>query len=460
MSIRIITGHVLEVLRGVAAESVHTVVTSPPYYGLRDYGIEPQVWGEAGCEHEWIEHERGLNNRHAVALARGDEGTEKGGTANHRDFRLKTDFCLRCGAWRGSLGLEPTLGLYLDHMTEVMRAVRRVLRKDGTVWMNVGDSYCGSPPGNKPGWSTSGLHGAATSAKYQETLGRSVQTVAGKLNSGLKPKDLMLVPARLAIRLQEDGWWVRSDIIWAKRAPMPESVTDRPTSAHEHVLLLSKSAKYFYDAEAVKEDFADERNGNPGVYSKTSARSKGATQDRQDLGFLNKGGGWNADGAASGRNLRNVWLLGPEPFPEAHFATYPTEIPRRAILAGTSAKGVCAKCGAPWERVTATEKTRPGVTGGATPYDSKRPDGMTLRAGGFGGGSSETLGWRPTCGCDAGDPIPATCLDPFLGSGTTALVADRLGRDCIGIELNEAYAAMARKRISSDAGMFAELAAE
>ena len=214
MTVRIMVGHVLDQLALLPDESVHCVVTSPPYYGLRDYGIEPQVWG---------------------------------------------------GAWRGSLGLEPTLALYLDHMTAVFREVRGVMRKDATCWLNMGDSYCAAQGGRQAAIGELPKDGktrfASNKAKAREDVdvtgwahGAHGKRVTLPANSGLKPKDLMLIPSRLAIRLQDDGWWVRSDIAWCKKAPMPESCTDRPTSAWEHVFLLTKSARYFYDAEAVKEE--------------------------------------------------------------------------------------------------------------------------------------------------------------------------------------------------------------
>ncbi len=403
MTTRIMVGHVLERLRELPAESVHCVVTSPPYYGLRDYGIEPQMWGgDPDCKHEFnIEEVAAYSSKgnwqqaaNGTQLVTGKVQTRHAGDLNSArekaDSKIERGFCRHCSAWRGSLGLEPTLALYLDHMVEICREIRRVLRKDGTFWLNLGDSYAGS-------WGAQGRGGqmADRSIVSARQIGNHPQSKSrtGSIKAaGLKPKDLMLIPSRLAIRLCDDGWWVRSDIAWCKRAPMPESVTDRPTTAWEHVFLLTKSARYFYDAEAVKENFADERMGNPGTYSKTSARSKGATQERKDLGFLNNGGGWNADGMASGRNMRNFWLLGPEPFPEAHFATFPTEIPRRAILAGS----------------------KPGDT----------------------------------------------ILDPFFGPGTTGLVADQLQRHCIGIELKPEYAELARRRIEGDSTLFAQVAAD
>ena len=339
MAVRIITGHVLERLAGLPAESVHCVVTSPPYYGLRDYGIEPQVWGgAAGCEHEWVTER--IPARHS------DDGIG-GKSTQAQSQRLPTErgFCRRCGAWRGSLGLEPTLALYLDHMVEVMRAVRRVLRADGTCWLNVGDSYSND---GKWGGSSGGKHVPALHGKTG--VGRMKQT------TGLKPKDLMLVPARLAIRLQDDGWWVRSDIAWCKRAPMPESCTDRPTSAWEHVFLLTKSARYFYDAEAEKEECEPAEGGRARAALRGESPYAGADYKDYHEGRT----GRHQSYQPPYRNLRNFWLLGPEPFPEAHFATFPTEIPRRAILAGTSAKGCCPKCAAGWVRVV---KKRTSLSG-------------------------------------------------------------------------------------------------
>jgi DNA modification methylase len=391
VSVRIIQAHVLDGLAQLADESVHCVVTSPPYYGLRSYGIPPQTWSNG---------------------------------------------------WVGDLGLEPNLGQYLDHMVEVCREIRRVLRSDGTFWLNIGSSYAND---GKWGGHTGGKH---VKALHDTPIGRN------KKYTGFKPKDEMLIPARLAICLQQDGWWVRSEITWAKRAPMPESVTDRPTSATEKVFLLTRSPRYYYDAEAVKEPSeypGDERHlrtDNTIEYARPDNGSRART----------------AKPTAANRNLRNWWLLGPEPFAAAHFATFPTEIPRRAILAGTSERGCCPKCSAPWGRVVDKRYNNPGnrTTNGPRSLARRHETaGFPVRLE----SEVETIGWRPTCRCNLDidadlDCVPATVLDPFLGAGTTALVADRLGRNCIGIELSDSYVAMARRRIESDAGMFAQVAAE
>jgi len=262
-------GDVLEVLGQMPEQSVQCCVTSPPYYGLRDYGMD------------------------------------------------------------GQIGLESTPELFVERMAEVFRKVRRVLRDDGTLWLNLGDSY-----------------------------------------NGCKPKDLMMMPARVALALQADGWWIRSDIAWCKKTPMPESVTDRPTSAWEHIFLLSKSKSYYYDSEAVK------------VTKEQDPKNAGVDGTANDTPWNNNPNG-HMGTSSTGANMRNFWVLGPEQFPDAHFATFPTEIPRRAIKAGTR----------------------------------------------------------------VGD----TVLDPFMGSGTTAQVAQNLNRRWVGIELNPEYCDIAVKRIQNRA---------
>jgi len=274
--------------------------------------------------------------------------------------------------------------------------------------------------------------------------------------NALQPKQDIGVPWRLAIALQEDGWILRSPIIWHKRAPMPESVRDRPTSAHEHIFLLTKANKYFYDADAVREPWESGRDDmrTKGVRTGLGYLGSSIDNSRKDAEF---GDGARVNGESPlGRNQRNVWTLGPEPFPEAHFATFPTEIPRRAIKAGTSERGVCASCGAPWVRQT--EKTV--QFGSGSGKAGNQPNGKYQGAAQSESGTydirmgpqvqSVTTGWAPSCACDA-DAIPATVLDPFLGSGTTMLVADQLGRTCVGVELNPEYARMAEKRVRGDA---------
>ena len=345
MTTRILVGDVRDKLRELPDQSIHCCVTSPPYFGLRNYNVD------------------------------------------------------------GQLGLEPTLADYLAVMVEVFRGVRRVLRDDGVLFLNIGDSYHTDSPVRK-----SSAEAFSESWDPSQTASRGGLRKSAAKSGTLKNKDLMMVPARLAIALQDDGWWLRSDVIWHKPNPMPESVTDRPTCAHEHIFLLTKSARYFYDADAVREPLAassvsrlsqdvdsqigsDRANGG----AKTNGTMKAVARVDKQRGHGRRHDGFNdrwdamakAEQQTNGANLRNVWSIATMPFKDAHFATFPPEIPRRCIKAG----------------------------------------------------------------CPAG----GTVLDPFLGSGTTLLVADQLGRAGIGIELNPEYALMAENRIRNDAPMFADV---
>ena len=249
-----------------------------------------------------------------------------------------------------------------------------------------------------------------------------------------------MIPARVALALQADGWYLRCDIIWAKGNPLPESVTDRPTRAHEYVFLLSKSPRYFYDADAIRE---------PSKYVGRTweERKKDGAPNRHGL----KGAAAHKDSGfapgAFGSNKRSVWTIATQPFPEGHFATFPEKLPELCILAGSSPKA-CPRCGAPWERVVEHER----------PADAKprRRDeaynsgtGLSPHSGYRGVPIVREIGWRPTCSCPDNDGSgKCIVLDPFAGSGTTLLVAERLGRQAVGIEINPEYVEMAKRRLS------------
>jgi DNA modification methylase len=230
----------------------------------------------------------------------------------------------------GQLGLEPTPDTYVAAMVEVFREVRRVLADDGTLWLNLGDSYVGPPRGNKNGWEGSGLHGIQ-SETYQATLNAGTATTIDKSKLvGLKPKDLVGIPWMVAFALRADGWYLRSDIIWSKPNPMPESVTDRPTKAHEYLFLLSKAQKYYYDADAIREPSPEsmiERNKYGRVRADNKWFKGGAQTGGQDGEMMP-----NPDG----RNKRTVWTVTTQPYPEAHFATFPEALIEPCILAGSA----------------------------------------------------------------------------------------------------------------------------
>jgi len=332
------------------------VVTSPPYWALRDYGVSAQ------------------------------------------------------------LGLEATPELYVENMVRVFREVWRVLRNDGVLYLNIGDSYNGSGCEHKDGAGQSGI-GAKDRGRVGVGIGQ-------KQVSGLKPKDLVGIPWRLAFALQADGWYLRSDIIWHKPNPMPESVTDRPTKSHEYVFLLSKSQRYFYDQEAVREvgvcdDPRDIQSGleRGRLFDYDSKEKKLRPQRKNDNQDTGGNGSKIKDHSGNSltrpdrtRNQRDVWTIATQPYPGSHFATFPEKLVEPCIKAGTSEKGCCPHCGKQWERTTD--------------------------------------GFRPTCSCPEHEPIPATAFDPFAGSGTVGRVAARLGRSFVGVELSLEYIGLARQRMS------------
>jgi DNA modification methylase len=371
----------------------------------------------------------------------------------------------------GQFGLKHTPEEYIAKMVEGFREVKRVLRKDGTVWLNLGDSYFGGGRGGVP----------------QESSYRKQATNAGSLVAptkvpvGCKPKDLCMIPARVALALQADGWYLRQDIIWAKPNPMPESVTDRCTKAHEYIFLLSKSASYYYDAEAIKEASVtgderrpygsegswmldgrppEQRHGGKPRNGVNSLRGQGAERDGINGAANRDGRDMQAVGVGMSRNKRSVWTIATSPFPEAHFATFPPKLVEPCILAGTSEKGCCAECGAPWKRImekTTRFESGSGKSGNppegknGSDYEQAVSGDYDIRMGPV--TETRTVGWRPTCTHNA-ETVPCTVLDPFSGAGTTGLVACKLQRSYIGIELNPEYVAMSERRIRKDAPLF------
>lgn len=303
---KIIQGDCIEVLKGLPDGIVDTCITSPPYFGLRDYGVD------------------------------------------------------------GQIGLEDTPDAYVQRLVEVFREVRRVLRDDGTLWLNLGDSYNGTKVGN---------------TETNKHVGAVTDSFTKKLWKDLKPKDLIGIPWRVAFALQADGWYLRQDIIWHKPNPMPESITDRCTKSHEYIFLLSKSKSYYYDYEAVKEPIAEstkEFGGGKNGWGKSNI-NHATPQGTHGPSLRGEGRcGESSDGT---RNKRSVWTVATKPFSEAHFATFPEELISPCVLAG----------------------------------------------------------------CPEGGLV----YDPFMGAGTTAYVAKKLGRHFLGSELNPAYIEIANRRINS-----------
>jgi DNA modification methylase len=359
----------------------------------------------------------------------------------------KRTACETCGATKTDrqIGLEPSPDEYVAGLVAVFREVRRVLRDDGTVWLNLGDSYASSTVGvnnNGQGASTIGYRADGSyslgrdGSPYLNALSAKQQT-GRRVSHGCKPKDLLGIPWMVAFALRADGWYLRSDIIWNKANPMPESVTDRPTKAHEYLFLLSKGPRYFYDADAIREPSTFEvpvDRALSNAYDIGSGRMDG--NGHRSGGFPNEGG----------RNKRSVWTVATQPFPGAHFATFPPKLIEPCVLAGSSPK-CCGVCGAPWQRVVEREsKQRQEYWSG-----TNRGNGVVAGGGHEGRtgqwhGESRTLGWESSCQHED-DIGRSVVLDPFAGAGTTGVVSRMHDRRFIGIELNPAYAEMARERI-------------
>ena len=371
-----LVGDAAEQLATLPAGCVQMCATSPPYWGLRDYG-EP-----------------------------------------------------------GQLGLEETPEAYVERLVAIFREVRRVLRDDGVLWLNLGDSYAGDKSGGRN--DVDSMYGSEAARSGLRAKARL------KTRSGLKPKDLVGIPWRVAFALQADGWWLRSDIIWAKPNPMPSSVTDRPTTSHEYVFLLSKSARYFYDADAIKEASGSNSHGggkdHPGRYQHASGRNDG----NPAMGIL-----------TATRNRRSVWTIATAPYGGAHFACWPPKLVAPMIQAGSSERGACADCGAPWRRVVERTKHQGRdmeAQRAAAALATGRNDGHVPGPSGM-VDSTRTTGWESACDCATTERLPCVVLDPFMGSGTTGQVAQDLGRDWIGCELNPDYLKLQAKR-TAQLGMF------
>lgn len=480
-------------LSAIESDSIHCCVTSPPYWGLRAYKGEQLVeWpsvtysampgqppmtfpgSDVDCEHEWgaappapvnragnhpdrpsgfqqnsAGGESGALAQMRKKVGRNDAGEKRPGFHGSNNRRAEAEqvvageYCQLCGAWRGPLGLEPTPEMFVGHLLLVFRGVWRVLRPEGTLWVNMGDTY-------------------------------AANRATGELNGGVKPKDLMGIPWRLAFALQADGWYLRSDVPWIKKNAMPESVEDRPTKGHEYMFLCAKQEDYYYDIEAIRQAYTAPLNrwgGDKLTAKGASARDEEIGQEwyrdrdmrpnangRQrrttdwwfesldeqlkHLTYIKEHGGMVVDSDGDPVALQ----VNPVSYSGAHYAVFPPKLVEPCILAGTSQRGACPTCGAPWRRVMFVERENyktfdhPERTGGAISGGVGKNFPETTR---------ETIGWWPTCDCyhpgietedeEQMETVPCKVLDPFAGSGTTGMVAVSLNRAAVLVDISQEY---------------------
>jgi len=517
---KILSGNTLEVLKTIPNESIDCVVTSPPYFGLRSYKTNPQVWGgKEGCQHVWGDELKRCGNEY-----RNDKGDLNGNKYEKIADLNKANsgnFCSVCGAWRGELGLEPSYQLYLDHLWQICDEIKRVLKKTGVMFWNIGDSY-----------NNNASNSAKSNLGNAEGLGQLGRY--DKVQSNIPVKSLMGIPERFVIGMSDRGWIRRNTICWYKRNCMPDSADDRFTVDFEYIFYFTKSNSVQYwvnkktlkivdkqplgvsgvegqdwgwkdcpnckeaecDTKISKEDselfssprariyrnsedrcsrcegtgkikysfwsgndyyFEQQfeslnieslkrecRGNNENKYSKDEYFPEGVhantmSQPRKYKGYDNLEEEYKK---RNGRNMRTVWDITTKSFSGAHFAVFAPEIPERCINAGCP-KEVCSKCGLPREKiykVVGIEKVPP--IGGVKHVESNQNSAYS------GNTEQNVKEFNSYSDCGCGEKFnPGIVLDPFMGAGTTGMVAKQLGRNYVGIELNPEYIKIAEKRI-------------
>jgi DNA methylase len=404
----------------LANASVHCVVTSPPYYGLRDYGTATWEGGEKACTHVRI---GARDTRPRSGLMGGLK------TVNHAQEPQWRAVCGRCAAVRvdQQLGLEASPEAYVAALVATFREVKRVLRDDGCLFLNLGDSY-----------NAAGRRGHGTRVGVKQGTNRASATGQDWPRSTaamLGEKQLLGMPWRVAFGLQADGWILRSAITLCKTAPMPESVKDRPTSATEMLFLFAKQSAYYYDAEAIR------------TYGGSGWRGSSFTSQHD---VATKAGlGQQARVEHHGRNAWNYWMLAPEPTANGHYASFPPSLVRRCLLAGCP-RQVCTQCSRPWVRQVSRQRLLDGHIPVSGTF-AKPDEPFRIPPNGIGHYRYTTqttdLGFVATCACEA-PTRKARILDPFAGSGTVGLVARELGHDAVCVDLSMPYLRdIARERL-------------
>lgn len=506
-------GNALDILKDMESESVDCIMCSPPYWSLRDYGIEPVIWDEDGnCEHEWgisdnvIELERKKNYGDWDRPSRKEYskvgakfkcivcGKEFKGKLNQKfcstkclntlsnDERTNSisnhQYCLKCGAWKGSLGLEPTFQLYIQHLIQIFDEIKRVLKKTGTCWVNIGDTYASSPAGNKEiKYNGDGVYGRLMKRHTQG--GVAEVTSKPKDYGDLQNKSLVGIPERFSIAMTDRGWIKRNTVIWHKPNCMPSSADDRFTVDHEYLYFFVKNNQtiywtnnktgkivgtqplgtkgkehsdwdWFIDSEGEKKkksnwtghDYWFEQQFDRHIWASRDKRSQEPTEPKSGKIMTGQYAINKVRYGQQGRNKRCVWKIPTQPFPEAHFAVYPEKLCVTPIKAGCP-EYICKKCGKAREKIYEEDKQYQSQNvGGKSQYGDLRTgkrykDRYNVR---------RNMIDYTDCGCNASFE-PGVVLDPFAGAGNTLLVAEKFKRKWIGCEISKDYCTMIAERM-------------
>lgn len=421
-------GHVLSVLKNMPDCSVDMVMTSPPYYGLRAYKTEPQIWGgDSNCEHEWVDNIQKPRGGVSKPDNMPSVGENRNFESNNRGKDTVSQFCSKCNAWKGELGLEPTIHMYIDHLMMVFDEVKRVLKKQGLFFLNIADSYAGS--GNSIG---------GDRVKSKEVFIDNVPKMKHN-NSGILAKSLCGIPERLVISMTDSGWIRRNTIIWKKRNAMPDPVRDRFTEDFEYLYMFSKKGKYYFEQQF--EEYTTPLDRWGGNKYNNVEESKYEDSGEYVLKQYDRRGK-ECRPNELGRNRRTVWDIPTESSLVNHFASFPEKLCETPILAGCP-QYICSKCGKTRMKLYKRKTMRIKRTDwGDKAGNRTASSGQMLEPN-----EVNFIGYS-NCGC--GEKFQSgIVLDPFAGTGTTLAVAKRLGRKSMGIELNDEYCKLIKDRIYS-----------
>jgi len=437
---QVVTGDCRKVMSDWPPNCIDFVMFSPPFWGLRDYGEEAEsVWDEdENCGHKWgdkIPHPQSKSGKHTSDIELGAKDAQH----QVREEGDMGSFCQKCGAWKGQLGLEPDYRMYVQHLVEVGREIKRILKPSGSWYLNLGDTYAGS-----------GMGRSSVDPKWEGA--RKGEVDPPQQSSSISAKCKMLMPYRVALALIDDGWICRNDIIWLKPNPMPSSVKDRLNTTTERIFHFVQEKKYYYDLDMIREEYSNssiqrvsQNNGNPNF---NGDRRRSHPNNAKET--LNPDQFTNPKGKSPGDMIEQT----TQPFPEAHFAVYPPDLCEKPIKSSCPPK-VCVECGTPFEREAervdqgwdgskygerAVEATGGAISGGTNKSTLGSSGGKLV-------GKYISKGWQKTCDCNTDETRPGIVLDPMCGAGSTLVKAKQLGRRYIGIEISDEYAEIARERL-------------